>query len=487
MMMKQAYMHPSPNSPIIIYSKPHPLSMAASPALHHVPSPKISRAVAVIGAGAAGLVAARELRREGHKVVVFERGERVGGTWIYDPSIESDPLGSDPSRKIVHGSLYESLRTNLPRESMGFRDYPFVARDGRDSRRFPGHQEVLLYLEDFSRDFGLEDSVRFETEVSEVGLVDGGRWRVRSRRVGMDGCDGASEVYDGVVVCNGHYTEPRIAEIPGIDVWPGKQIHSHNYRVPEPFRDQVVVLIGSSASAVDISRDIAKVAKEVHISSRSAPDGPTAKHPGYDNMWLHSMIRSTHEDGTVVFWDGSSVVAEIILHCTGYKYNFPFLKTNDIVTVDDNRVGPLYQHVFPPSLAPWLSFIGLPWKVIPFPLCELQSKWVAGTLSGRVVLPSQEEMMEDVKAFYLKLDAAGCPKRYTHSMSDSQFDYNDWLAAECGYPAVEEWRKQMYAATGKNRVARSETYRDEWEDHHLVLQARGDFQQYCQRACSQQP
>jgi len=35
------------------------------------------------------------------------------------------------------------------------------------------------------------------------------------------------------------------------------------------------------------------------------------------------------------------------------------------VTVDDNRVGPLYKHVFPPALAPWLSFVGLPWKVVP--------------------------------------------------------------------------------------------------------------------------
>ncbi|KAL9310406.1 putative FAD/NAD(P)-binding domain superfamily [Arabidopsis thaliana] len=36
-------------------------------------SPIRSHHVAVIGAGAAGLVAARELRREGHSVVVFER------------------------------------------------------------------------------------------------------------------------------------------------------------------------------------------------------------------------------------------------------------------------------------------------------------------------------------------------------------------------------------------------------------------------------
>lgn len=48
-----------------------------------------------------------------------------------------------------------------------------------------------------------------------------------------------------------------------------------------------------------------------------------------------------------------------------YKYDFPFLETNGVVTVDDNRVGPLYKHVFPPALAPWLSFVGLPWKVVP--------------------------------------------------------------------------------------------------------------------------
>jgi len=33
------------------------------------------------------------------------------------------------------------------------------------------------------------------------------------------------------------------------------------------------------------------------------------------------------------------------------------------VSVNDNCVGPLYEHVFPPVLAPSLSFVGLPWKV----------------------------------------------------------------------------------------------------------------------------
>ena len=39
---------------------------------------------AVIGAGGVGLVCAKECRREGHRVVVFEKGERIGGTWLVD-------------------------------------------------------------------------------------------------------------------------------------------------------------------------------------------------------------------------------------------------------------------------------------------------------------------------------------------------------------------------------------------------------------------
>ncbi|XP_016651229.1 PREDICTED: flavin-containing monooxygenase FMO GS-OX-like 5 [Prunus mume] len=335
---------------------------------------------------------------------------------------------------------------------------------------------MLMYLKDFAIEFGVSEIVRFETEVVFVGLVEGGKWKVKSKSKRGEVVE--DEIFDAVVVCNGHHTEPCVAQIPGINTWKGKQIHSHNYRTPEPFRDQVVILIGSATSAIDISRDIAGVAKQVHIASRSVADETIEKQPVYNNMWLHSMIKSVQEDGSVAFRNGSVVLADVILHCTGYKFHFPFLETNGIVTVDDNRVGPLYKHVFPPDLAPSLSFVGLPWKVAPFPMFEFQSKWIAGILSNRIALPSREEMMEDVKAFYSLLEASGTPKRYTHNIADYQFGYDDWLAAECGCPAFEEWRKQMYFVAIENLFARPETYKDEWEDHHLVLQAHEDFRKY---------
>lgn len=57
------------------------------------------------------------------------------------------------------------------------------------------------------------------------------------------------------------------------------------------FPCQVVILIGSSASAMDISLEIGGIAKEVHIASRSVADDTCEKQAGCDNIWLHSMVR----------------------------------------------------------------------------------------------------------------------------------------------------------------------------------------------------
>ena len=101
---------------------------------------------AVIGAGAAGLVAAKELRAEGHQVHIFEQGSSVGGVWAYVDEVDADPLGATATQRVVHSSMYQSLRTNLPREIMGFVDFPFdpdfLGPYSTDPRRFCGHREV---------------------------------------------------------------------------------------------------------------------------------------------------------------------------------------------------------------------------------------------------------------------------------------------------------------------------------------------------------
>jgi len=237
-----------------------------------------SKKVCVIGAGPAGLVSARELRKEGHKVVVLEQNEDVGGQWFYQPNVEEeDPLGrssgSINGELKVHSSIYSSLRLTSPREIMGYSDFPFLAKKGRDMRRFPGHKELWLYLKDFSEAFGLREMIRFNVRVEFVGEKeeedDVKKWIVRSREKFSGKV--MEEIFDAVVVATGHYSHPRLPSIKGIllfilfshlimlcvsmvidlffhvslmvigmDSWKRKQIHSHVYRVPDPFRNEVI-------------------------------------------------------------------------------------------------------------------------------------------------------------------------------------------------------------------------------------------------------
>jgi cation diffusion facilitator CzcD-associated flavoprotein CzcO len=58
---------------------------------------------------------------------------------------------------LSYCSMYESLRTNLPREVMSFAAYPFVptGEPGRDDRRFCSHGEVQAYLREYASHFNL--------------------------------------------------------------------------------------------------------------------------------------------------------------------------------------------------------------------------------------------------------------------------------------------------------------------------------------------
>ena len=137
------------------------------------------------------------------------------------------------------------------------------------------------------------------------------------------------------------------------------------------------------------------------------------------------------------------------------------------MSADDNCVHPLFEHVFVPR-APSLAFIGLPWKVVPFPMFELQAKLVARVLSGAATLPPRNAME---RAALAALPVGTTPRRHAHAMTiDEQFAYNDRLAALAGAPPLPPWRKQMYAENSRNKRARPDTYRDVWDDEHARQQ-----------------
>jgi hypothetical protein len=59
-----------------------------------------------------------------------------------------------------------------------------------------------------------------------------------------------------------------------------------------------------------------------------------------------------------------------------------------------------------------------------------------------------------------------------------QYDYEDWVADQCGLERIERWRKEMFVAALKNFADRPESYRNEWDDDHLLLEAHRDFTKY---------
>jgi len=204
------------------------------------------------------------------------------------------------------------------------------------------------------------------------------------------------------------------------------------------------------------------VAKEVHIAARYSEDR-LGKIELYQNVWMHAEIDCIQDDGRVLFAEGSAVAADTILYCTGYRYHFPFLDL-DGLAVDDNRVGPLYGHVFPPKYAPSLSFVGVPSKTLIFQALELESKWVAAALSGRAALPGEEGMMAAVREGYRRMEAAGRPKRHTHALWPEWVEYMNWLADQVGEPHLEARRKEVYERALRCIWSLDDRYRDRWEE-----------------------
>ncbi|CAN6222153.1 unnamed protein product [Urochloa humidicola] len=430
-------------------------------------SSKKKKKVCVVGAGVSGLVSARELRREGHDVTVMEKSAGVGGQWLYDPATDGgDTLGTAGA----HSSIYASLRLNTPREAIGFSDFPFYPKE--DGRRYPCHGEFLRYIRDFCDAFGLMDAVRLNTKVLRVAMApprDGVvRWVVR-----YEG-EAAAEVFDAVVIAVGQYTQPRLPTIKGMDKWSRRQLHSHSYRVPDAFKDQVVVIVGCHESGKDIALEMSKVAREVHISVKptagSISAGMSKAVHNHHNLHLQSEIDCLCEGGRVMFADGSGIDADAIIYCTGYNYSFPFLDTAGVVTVDDNRVGPLYEYTFPPALAPSLSFVSVAKRVLVPQFYEAQARWVAQVLSGRRSLPPPEEMLRSVQERDRAMEVAGVPKRLTHSIA-LDLEYCDGFGEKhCEFPRMEEWRKELLWSAVRSLHDHPESYRDDYHDSDFVLE-----------------
>src|SRR4051812_36256910 len=276
--------------------------------------------VVVIGAGQAGLSAAYFLRRAGVDFVVLDADDAPGGAWQHRwPTLRM---------ATVHGIF----------------GLPGMAFEPPD----PGEQAAVAvpaYFAAYEREFDLGvrrpvavDAVRPGERLSVD--TDAGTWSARA-----------------VLNATGTWTRPFWPRYPGQETFRGRQLHTADYRGPASFAGKRVVVVGGGTSAVQLLLEIAEVATTTWVTRRP-PEfraGPFTADYGREvvarvdervraGLAPHSVVRATGLASTpqvrdaqarglldrrpmfsritpsgVEWADGTSIEADVILWCTGWR------------------------------------------------------------------------------------------------------------------------------------------------------------------------
>lgn len=387
------------------------------------------KSYAVIGAGAGGLCAAKNLRAAGLNVTIFEAGSRIGGLWVY----ENDSGMS---------SAYRSLHINSEAKVSSFIDFPFPD----DAPLYPNTAHMERYFTDYARHFKLESLIRFKHRVLSVER-DGEDYVVTTDL-------GGAQRFDGVVVASGHQSVPR--HPPQVAGFGGRYLHAHSYRVPDPFSGEKVLVVGPGNSGVDIAADVCSVTDMTYLSARNpvlimprlmfgAPNSRTLMKferpfmPWQLKVWIRTLFTQifhgrmeqwgfrtpkgrTHpishptliamiawdrvrakpgiagiEGKTVRFADGSAEEIDTIIAATGYETALPFLAEKDN-PMNGHQIE-LYNRVAHKEL-PGLYFIGF-FDVTGgsnIRMMDDQAEYIAAMASGAVKRPSRDIMVKAIDA-----------------------------------------------------------------------------------------
>ena len=190
--------------------------------------------VVIVGAGPAGLAAAATLRARGIDATIIERG-RVGEPWR---------------------SRYDRLHLHTIRSLSHLPGY----RIPRDFGRWVARDQFVQYLEQYAAHHRLEP--RFGVEVTRIDRDDG-IWNV--------GTNAGTTPARVVVVATGYTHLPHLPRWPG--TFAGPMVHSVEYRNPQPYRDQDVLVVGAGNSGTEIAVDLAQGgAARVRIAVRTPPN-----------------------------------------------------------------------------------------------------------------------------------------------------------------------------------------------------------------------
>ena len=187
----------------------------------------------IIGAGAAGLATAACLKKAGIPNFILEQSDKVGATWRkhYD-------------RLHLHT---DKRNSQLPFAPMP-KSYP----------RYPSRDQVVTYLENYAKEFDLD--ILFDQQVTSAKMIDG-QWQVQTQA--------ALHTAPNLVVACGYSRQPLRPKWRGMESFPGKIIHSSEYKNGTEFKGQNVLVVGFGNSGGEIAIDLYEYGAESHVSVRS--------------------------------------------------------------------------------------------------------------------------------------------------------------------------------------------------------------------------
>jgi indole-3-pyruvate monooxygenase len=194
----------------------------------------VKTTVLIVGASISGLATAACLRRGNVEFVIIEKEGSVAAPWRHH-------------YQRLH------LHTNKQRSGLPFRKW------GRSAPRYPSRLEVIDYLEDYQRAFDIRPE--FHTEAQSVRRM-ADHWVTETNKGRIES--------NFVVMATGAYGRPKAVAMVGQESFPGRLLHSYEYKTGAEFARQRVLVVGFGNSACEIAIDLVEQGAEVAMTVRSA-------------------------------------------------------------------------------------------------------------------------------------------------------------------------------------------------------------------------
>jgi len=199
--------------------------------------------VLIIGAGFGGCYSLYKLRQLGLNVHLFEAGTGLGGVW--------------------HWNTYPGARVDSEIPYYQF-SMPEVWRKWNWSERFPGGEELRAYFKHVDQVLNLSKDITYSANVINV-LYDecSARWTVKTE-------NGHKAVCKYLICATGSSFKPHCPDFKNLSAFKGQIIHSTRWPTVANTANKRVAIIGSGATAVQCTQEIAKKAHHLTVYIRTA-------------------------------------------------------------------------------------------------------------------------------------------------------------------------------------------------------------------------